>query len=390
MRLKTALAFIVAFVTAANGSLHGATSYRYAAVCNYDLCLIAENGRNRIVLSKSGRSTSWIGPAVSPKNGLIIAALCDDKKPQATRLYEIDPMSGKQHLIAGGNGYRVVVPQVWLSPETLLVERSDKDGFDGGIFSLNIRTGVSKQVVPPRHEELPYDQLILSPSGQLLATSMGETGGSWVSVNEVASGKRCWQTNPNNGMSGFTGLAWSTDSRTLFMSFYLHNDDFADGPGGLWKFDARTGAKRLWKYAKQDVDGVWSVPSEKVLLVEQGDWIDFLRMSDGNRLTRIPVSRLGGLLWLFSPTRGRLILCGTDQVIETDLSGRSIWTHPASRLASYTVRFSPTRGAAMYGGVSESGIHDDVAGVLDLKTGQVTKFAANDWYVEWLLRDITR
>lgn len=386
MRFWAVLIAIFALSTT-QSPLPAAVKYRYAAVCGSDLYLLATDGRHKLLISHGGKDTSWDGLAVSPATGDIIAALQNDNEPLESRLYAVNPATGERRLVATGRGYGVPEPAVWLSPGVMLATASDKDGLDGGVYALNIRNGASRLIVPARHEELPYDQLLPDGPRNLVATLMDETGATWVSVCDVASGKRCWQTNPNEGMSGLTGLAWSADGTALFVSFCVKNDEFDDGPGGLWRFDAQTGKHYPWKYAKQEIDGVLSVPDQGVLAVGRGTEIECLRMTDGKLLFKLPESQLGGLIGLFSTGKGGLIFCGSSRIVETDLSGKKLLTWSTHGLSSDSVRFSSARNALMFGRVRE----DDVAaGVLDLKTGQVTKFAANDWRVEWLLHDITR
>lgn len=390
MRSRTAVILIVLTIALAQASSLASTTYRYAAVCGSDLCLVAANAETLRVLAKGGGG-AWDGPAVSPKSGTIVALLYPDAGYFAAKLYRVDPLTGKKHSILGGKGFHVPECPVWLDDNALLLGKVGKEGLDEGVYTFNVRTGASKRVVPPMPDnEFFYDPLALSPSRCLLLTSLGITGGFWLSVNDIARGKSLWRTNPNEGMGAFTGVAWSMDSRTLFVSFCVENDPFGDGPGGVWRFDARTGKQYPWKYAKRSIDGICSVPKQQILVVERGDSIDLLRMTDGKLLRTLSGSEMGGVLGAFALGGNHWILCGTRLIAEMDSSGKRFKAQRVRGLSSSTVRFSPARNAIMFGGASQDGVSDDKAGVLDLRTGRVTRFAANDWRVEWLPRDIVR
>ena len=387
-RFASFLIFI-GLVTIQASSL-GATTYRYATVCRGDLYLIAADGKTKLILAKQGKDY-WEGPAVSPNSGTIVASLYPDAGYYAGKLYRVDPTTRKKHLIPGGTGFYIPECPVWLNDNVLLLDKVGKDGLDEGVYAFNIRTGMSKQVVPPLPDnEFFYDPLIVSPSGRLVLTTLGITGGGWISVNDIIRGKSLWRTNPNEGMSGFGGVTWSANNKWLYVAFYKDDEMAASSPGGVWRFNARTGKQYQWKYAKQSIDGVYSAPKQNILVVEHGDLVDCLRMIDGKRLCTLSASKVGGVLGAFSLSNDRWILCGTELIIEMNSSGKCIKTQRVRGLVSSTVRFSPARNALMFGAVVKGGTEDDKTGVLDLKTGRVTRFAANDWRVEWLPRDVVR
>ncbi len=396
MHTRTFLS-LLALLTLQSGC-HGSTTYRYAAMCDGNICLIGADGRSKLVVLEGGEDPSWDGFAVSPDGGCIVATLYVRDKPFA-KLYVKDLANGTMRLIPTDCPLSIPPSPVWLDRETLLLQGCDSEySLDAGVYALNVKSGKLRRAVAPNGTEFDFDTLVPSPDGKFLATTLAITWAEWISVNDAATGKTLWRTEPDRGMDGFTGLAWAPDSKSLFMSCYRHDEDFP-GPGGLWKLDARTGKKRVWKYPGKDVDGVWASPDGKILAVD-ADELEFLRMPDGKRVATLKVpSSIGDRVGFILASANRAYLCGTRQVVQMDGSAkrvrsydvRSILPNDPQVIAECKVVFSPTRNAVMYTLDPSSGDPSKGArGVLDLKTGQVTKFARTSWQVQWLPRDIVR
>jgi WD40 repeat protein len=382
MIYRTTLLSMILALAISQMPSQAATTYRYMTVCGGDICLVAVDGKTKLTLARSIKSFWWYGPAVSPDGKSAIATLCDDSRLDLAKVYAVDLADGKQRFIAGDKGYEIPEYPVWLNDRVLLLETRDKDGLDMGVWAMNFTTGASRRVVPPLPEnEFFYSDLIPSPSGKLLATTMGITAGEWLSVNDLASNRQCWRTNPKQGMSGFTGMEWSADSKSLFVSFSCSDEDFY-GPGELWKFDARTGKQRLWKYAGQGVSGIWASPDHRVLAVGRKNEIDYIRTSDGRLLYKASTKGLGGVIGVVFAGAGRSVICGTKLAAEVTASKKRVKTHDVRSISDDVtrVRYSDARDAIMYG----------AKGALDLKTGRITVFRGLDERVEWLQRDIVR
>jgi len=390
MRLRIVPVFAILALFMAQPLLLAATTYRYAAICDGRVCLVASGGRTRLVLAEWSNDGCWQGVAVSPKSGTIVSSLCPDAGYYAAKLYRVGPRTKARRLIPGGTGFHLPECPVWLNDNVLLLEKINKEGMGAGIWALNIRTGSSKLVVPPLPDnEFFYDSLMPSPSGRRLLTTLGITAGSWLSVNDVTRGKSLWRTNPDEGMVGFGGVAWSADDRWLYVAFYRDDEMASSSPGGVWRFDSRNGKQYLWKYAKQSIDGVWSLPRLGNLIVQRGSHIECIRQSDGAKLFELPITKIGGVVGCFG-TGNHLLVCGSESVLETTLSGKTVRARRVGRLSADVVRYSSTRDAIMYGATRSDGQGDNQTGVLDLRTGRVTKFGADDWWVEWLGHDIVR
>jgi hypothetical protein len=324
----------------------------------------------------------WEGIAVSPTGALIAV-----QNSAHYRLYEIDPKTGKMRLIHDGGslGFNMPDEPTWLTPEVLLLETWDKDGVDAGKYAANIKTGAWRRVVPRQNDEWTSGSVLVpSPSGKLLATDLDVTAAEWLSVSEVASGRTLWRTNPKEGMEGFSGMTWSRDNKSLFVSFLIDNEMASGSPGGLWKFDALTGKQHLWKYRKRSVDGVWGSPERGLLAVDVGNRLEFLRMDDGKLLFKLPESNLGSVIEVFFLGSARILVSGDRGLAEVNASGKAVRTYTLNKGfydGSVGLKYSASRDAVMYGR----------NGVLDLKTGKITKFgrAVSDaTNVEWLSKDV--
>ncbi len=389
--MKFGFRLILIVLALTQGTSLASVRYSYVASDMSNLFLLGADGRTRATLAKGNGQDYWGACAVSPRSGIIVAELCRDGACAQSTLFRVDARMGSKAAIPGAKGFHIPECPVWLNDSELLVDRIDNDGLDRGVFSLNVRTGKTKLVIRPLpHNEFFYEPYIPSPTGRYVLTTLCITGGSWLSVNDSVLGKGLWRTNPEEGMVGFAGVAWSGDERQIYVAFYKDDELASSSPGGLWRFDAMTGKQHPWKYSKESLDGVFSAPKQNVLVVERTNSIDCLRMSDGRRLSTLTYSTVGGVLGAFSLSRDRWLLCGSRLVLEMDSSCKRLRTLHARGLSSSSVRYSPTRNTLMFGGVSYDGASDVKAGVLDLRTGRVTRFAANNWRIEWLPKDVRR
>lgn len=386
MRSRATWILVVLVLLISQMSSQGSTAYRYAAVCNGDLFLISANGSSKLILSKNNERSYWYVLAISPYSGTLIAASWNGNEPLSSNLYEVNPLNGKKRYILSGKNLHITEYPVWLNDNTCLLEICNIEGLNAAIYAANIKNGKLKQVAPAIDSEFSYDCLILSPSKRYLATAQTITAAGWVSVNNLTNGNQVWCTNSAQGMHGFTGIAWSVDSKLLFASFLHDTFTPSDAPGGLWKIDALTGKRRLWKYARQNINGIWASPNHKILALDRMGFVEYLRASDGKTLFKVATPKSGQIAGVFFSEAGRSVICGTLQVIVTDLSGKRIKAYDIRSIASDRVKYSPKRNAVMYQG-----------GVLDLRTGSITKFAGgeqlswqNDWQIEWLSKDIIR
>lgn len=388
-RISLVLAFfLLAFTTIPTLA---STTYRYVAVDSGNLYLISADGKTKLTLAKSSDDIYWDSITVSP-SGAIIAVSNGNPESEPAQIFEINPQNGKTRLIRRSLGFYIPEYPVWLSPDVILIGRWDKNGWDAGVYSLNIKNGMLVVVVPLRNRsEFDYDKLIPSPSGNLLATTLDVTSAAWISVNDISKGTRIWQIDPEHGMSGFSDAVWSTDNKFLFVSFYRDDEMAMDSPGGLWKFDALTGKKRLWKYPKQNTYGLWVDTVHNIIAVQRENDIVFLRTSDGKLIFSMALSRCGGVAGVFFPGGDRIIICGYDRVIETTLSGRQIKSHSIKGISSSSVKLSPDRKSLMFSGVED----DRSVWIYDLRTDKLIRLgkdkdAPDDWRVEWLPKDVVR
>lgn len=404
MRIMIALFLVIVTLSLAQAPSLCAVTYRYAAICDDAVCLIGADGKT--VLKLAGRSEmrvagGWLKDAywddltVSPKNRTIVASPYvtpsidpprDDFSDFELPLYRIDPRTGSRQALSGSTGRLIPYFPVWLNDDVLLLE-----DIDASVSACNTRTNTTIQVVPPSYGcDFRYSSLVPSISGKLLLTIMPTNKGNKLSVNDLARGERTWRTDTYDGLPGLAGAVWSDTDKWLYVAFHKDEDKDANSPGGVWRFDALTGKQYPWKYANQSIDSIYSVPKQKILVIEYGDSIDLLRMSDGQLLGTLKVSEIGGVLGAFFQSGDRWILCGKNLVVEMNSSGKRIKSQRVRGLVSSTVRFSPAHNALMFGAVVNGGTEDDKTGVLDLKTGRITRFAVNDWRIEWLPRDIVR
>jgi|GEM_PF-2585154 len=390
MRIATAVLLAIVATALVPSPSHPAVRYSYVGLCDGEICLIGVHGRTKLTLARGTEQADWEGIAVSLRSGKIVSSLVPDAGYYRAKLYEIDPRTHERRAVPNGVGYHVPECPAWLNDDVLLLDKIDKDGLDRGVYALNIRTGAAKLVVPPRPDnEFFYDPFPLSPSGRYVLTSFSVTGGTWLSVSDAVLGKRLWRTNPDEGMTGFPTAAWSADEKWLYAGFSIDGELASSSPGGVWRFDVRTGKQYPWKYAGHSIDGVFSVPRSNVVIVDRKT-IDCLRMSDGRLLASLHATQVGRVLGAFGLPNGRWLLCGSQMIVKMDSRARRLRAWPVRGLASSTVRFSPSRNAIMFGGASRDGAYNNKAGVLDINTGRVTRFAAYVGQVEWLPRDVVR
>jgi hypothetical protein len=134
-----------------------------------------------------------------------------------------------------------------------------------------------------------------------------------------------------------------------------------------------TGKRQEWKYAGEDISGVWSSPDAKRIAVKRAKSVDYLNSPDGKLLYSVPIST-GEVIAVFFPSSGGSIVCTPDRVLVVNPSGKITNTYNVESISSEGVKYSPSRNALIYVG----------AGAIDLATGNITKFTSGYWNVEWL------
>jgi hypothetical protein len=83
--------------------LHAQT-YRYAAVCDGNLCLISADGASKKVIAKPEGEMTWEGLAVSPVSGTLVALMTGGTEQSPSNIYEVNPADGSKRQIASGTG----------------------------------------------------------------------------------------------------------------------------------------------------------------------------------------------------------------------------------------------------------------------------------------------
>ena len=249
------------------------------------------------VVQLTHHPAAFLGASWSPDGRFI--AFMRQAEPEASGIYLISPLGGTERKVASITPYGSFEPLgvswspdgKWLafSKANSLAMKADSPPGHFSIHLVNVETSEERVVPDPSNDCANTWQAAFSPDGKYLASVCMLTDGVARIYVQTPDGKQAREVTHASASQGFSGIAWTADSKSL-----LYCSDQR-----LWRVPLASGNAEKLLFA-QDV--------ESVAVARRGNRLAFAQVRIPRKIWQLPLASptkpAGPATKLISSTRG--------------------------------------------------------------------------------------